>query len=260
MHKRYNVVSFILLTFCHFCAMWYFVYLLSSRLHNYYISMFLCFSTVVQPPQTSAFVQKPKQSDALHFHTTVSPGVMNQAPPQHQQNVNHNWSGNQPQQHQQQQLQQQMRPIDEYRMDHQNMAGMGGAHHAGGGVQRWSNEVAPQPVRNQQSRQDSNPMGGGAQGVGGWDRQVSANSPTHPQQNMLPMGGVQQRPDQSSATPPKKMMRAWGENQRQQSNESTQPQSPAAKPKKTAVVKSQKELRKLYTRADSRVAITLLVI
>ena len=185
---------------------------------NMYLSFFPTYTVllcIIIVAQSLAVEQKSKP--VQDFRTVVPQMPMKQA----QQNVNR--LGNQ--------QQQQVHP-----MGHQDMAGVGGAHHNGGGVQRWSNELKSQPVR----KQDSFPMGGGAQHVGGWERQRSNNSPI--QQNMLPMGGTQKWPDQS---PPKKQMQAWGENQRQQSNERTQSQSSVAKPEKKVVVKSQRDLGKL---------------
>lgn len=178
-------------------------------------TVLLCITTVAQ-----SLAVEQKSKPVQDFRTFVPQMPMKQV----QQNVNR--LGNQ--------QQQQVRPMGEYPLGHQDMAGVGGAHHNGGGAQ-WSNELKSQPVR----KQDSFPMGGGAQHVGGWERQRSNNSPI--QQNMLPMGGAQKWPDQP---PPKKQMQAWGENQRQQSNERTQSQSSVAKPEKK-VVKSQRDLGKL---------------
>ena len=180
-------------------------------------TVLLCITTVAQ-----SLAVEQKSKPVQDFRTVEPQMAMKQA----QQNVNR--LGNQ--------QQQQVRPMGKYPMGHQDMAGVGGAHHNGGGAQRWSNELKSQPVR----KQDSFPMGGGAQHVGGWDRQRSNNSPT--QQNILPMGGAPQWPDQP---PPKKQMQAWGENQRQQSNERTQSQSSVAKPEKKVAVKSQRDLGKL---------------
>ena len=155
--------------------------------------MLLCITTVAQ-----SLAVEQKSKPVQDFRTFVPQKVMKQA----QQNVNR--LGNQ--------QQQQVRPMGEYPMGHQDMAGVGGAHH----------------------------NGGGAQHVGDWERQRSNNSPT--QQNILPMGGAQQWPDQP---PPKKQMQVWGENQRQQSNKRTQSQSSVAKPEKKVAVKSQRDLGKL---------------
>lgn len=222
--------------------------------------MLLCITTV---GQSLAAEQKSKPVDTTGFRTDIGPRRdMHQAPPPlPHQNVAQNWSGNQ----QQQQPQQQTQPMNNRTSGTQHG---GGAHYAGGGsplggggspfgvggspfgpgggAQRRSQELKSPPIKSQPQQQDQYPMGGGPQYAGGRERQRSG------QQQMINsltyMGGDQRWSghQQPSATPPKNVMQAWGENQRQQSNESTQPRSPAPKPEATKKipVKSRKELGK----------------
>jgi len=182
-----------------------------------------------RPEPQDFLTHAPIQRDITDYHHKVP-----QTPPWQQQQTN-NWSGNQ------QQQQQQVYPTNEAHRRNDQWSGqqrpnspqydafqMGGAQYPGAGAKQWSGQ-----------------------------KPLDFTSVNQPQQKMFPMDGAQPKgggawqwsdqQSQLSATPPRQAMQAWGEDHRQQSNETTKPQSPVTKSEvaKKVPLKSKRELGEL---------------